>query len=89
MFDSQLLEEIEHWVTDLGYSRTKETKYFKIVEIYWMVKAKIAQSMEKKRRNSKTSFIPSRFSKGNLKLCAQRFLALEYQPHKPEKKMEI
>lgn len=30
----QILEEVHDWVTDLMYSRTRDTKYFKIVETY-------------------------------------------------------
>lgn len=49
MFESHLLEEVEHWVVDLGYFRTRETNYFRIEKVYWMVKAMIAQAMEKKK----------------------------------------
>lgn len=49
MFESHLLEEVEHWVVDLGYFRTRETNYFRIEKVYWMVKAMISQALENKK----------------------------------------
>jgi hypothetical protein len=50
MYDREMLEEVEDWVEDPFYSKTRETKYFKIVEIYWIVKAMVGQALHKSRR---------------------------------------
>lgn len=49
MADSQIMEEVEHWVIELRYSRTRETKYLRIEKVYWMVDVMISQDLEKKK----------------------------------------
>jgi hypothetical protein len=38
-YDKDILEEVRDWVDDPFYSRTRETNYFIILDIYWIVKA--------------------------------------------------
>jgi hypothetical protein len=34
------------WILDIGFSRSKDTKYFRKIEIYWHTKSMVAQVIE-------------------------------------------
>lgn len=44
----QLEAEFKEWVPDSSYSRTRDTKIFKLIELYWLNKAFITQVVEEK-----------------------------------------
>jgi hypothetical protein len=43
--EEEILVEAREWVPDPGQMRMRETKYFRLVEVYWHTKAMIAQAM--------------------------------------------
>jgi hypothetical protein len=43
ILDEDILSEAKGWVPNLGQSRTRETKYFHLVEVYWITKAMVSQ----------------------------------------------
>jgi hypothetical protein len=45
--DEDILEQVRGWLHDPLYSCTRETKFFKTMELYWHVKAMVAQTLEK------------------------------------------
>jgi hypothetical protein len=47
--NDKIMEEIQGWVDDPMYSRTWDTKFFKIVETYWLVKTLVAQALNKNK----------------------------------------
>ena len=47
-------EEIVPWVQDAGSTKSKETKYFKTIALYWQMKALLGKSLiESKIENQK------------------------------------
>lgn len=53
--DVDIAREVQYWVDDPKYTRTRETIYFQLEEMYWIVKAMVAQAVAKaKRDNDKT-----------------------------------
>jgi hypothetical protein len=44
----QLETEFMHWVPDIRYSRSRESKTFKLIELYWLNKAFIAQVVDER-----------------------------------------
>jgi hypothetical protein len=49
LFEDQILQEVKGWVKELVYMISTTTKFFKLVETYWIVKKIISQSLENKR----------------------------------------
>jgi len=45
--DEEIWEEVRGWLHDPMYSRTQETDFFKTMELYYHVKAMVAQTLEK------------------------------------------
>jgi hypothetical protein len=44
------VKEVKEWVDDPYYTMNRETKYFKLAENYWIVKAMVAQEVEKTKK---------------------------------------
>jgi hypothetical protein len=40
--DEEILRSAKEWVPDPGKSRTRDTKFFHLAEVYWMMKATMA-----------------------------------------------
>jgi hypothetical protein len=53
--EEDILLEAKEWVTYLGQMRTKETKCFFLVEIYWMTKAMVAQVVAQQKLENKAT----------------------------------
>jgi N-glycosylase/DNA lyase len=49
--NAQLLLEVKEWIKDHVYSRTRNTKYFRISKTYWLVKMLVAQDLEKAKED--------------------------------------
>jgi hypothetical protein len=43
--DADIVREVQYWVEDPKYTRTRETRYFQLAEMYWIMKAMVAQAM--------------------------------------------
>jgi hypothetical protein len=50
--DPRIMEDIKGWVEHPIHSWTQDTKYFRITEMYWLVKTLVAQAFEKKQRRT-------------------------------------
>jgi len=45
---AQIEEEYKGWISDLRFSRTRDTNIFILTKIYWLKKAFIAQVVEER-----------------------------------------
>jgi hypothetical protein len=45
MSDEEIMWSVKEWVPHPGKSRTRDTKFFHLAEVYWMTKAMVAQAM--------------------------------------------
>jgi hypothetical protein len=69
-----IVEEVKAWVDDPFYSRTRETKYFKLAETYWIVKAMVVQAVEKTRKENEATLHAVKILEGKFELfCKSQF----------------
>jgi hypothetical protein len=47
--DDKIMEEFQEWMEDPIHSRTQETKFFKILKSYWLVKTLVAPTLERNK----------------------------------------
>jgi hypothetical protein len=50
--DVDIAREVQYWVDDPKYTRTRETRYFQLLEMYWIVKYMVSQAVEKAKRDN-------------------------------------
>lgn len=51
------MQEVKNWVKGKKNTRTRETKYFRLVKTYWVVKALVAQGIEKSQKENNTNYL--------------------------------
>jgi hypothetical protein len=66
--NNHILEETHDWVTDPFYSRTRDIKYFKVLEKYWIVKAMVGQALEKSMEERRDIMHSIRIFEGKFEL---------------------
>jgi hypothetical protein len=48
--EEEILAEAKGWVPDPGQTRTRETKYFRLAEVYWITKAMVTQALAQQQQ---------------------------------------
>jgi hypothetical protein len=48
--EEDIIKEATKWVVDLVHPRTRDMRYFRMVEMYWLVKALVGQAISKTKR---------------------------------------
>lgn len=74
-----IIEEVKGWVDDPLYSRTPETKYFKLAETYWIVKVTVAQAVEKTRKVNESTLHKVKILEGKFELFCQSHFGIKFR----------
>jgi hypothetical protein len=73
-FDAHILEEVREWVEDLVDLCTWNIKYFRIIEVDWLVKTSVAQALEKVKEDQQSIIHTLRIFEGKFKIvCSSVF----------------
>jgi hypothetical protein len=70
---------VKGWVDNPLYSRTWETKYFKLVETYWIVKYMVAKAVEKVEKENETTLQVVKMVEGKVKLFYRSQFGIKFR----------
>ena len=70
------MKEVKGWVTELIHSRTQDTKFFRIVDTYWLVKTLIGHVLKKNKEEKQDILHIIRFFEGKIEAMCKAVFGL-------------